>query len=75
MRLDDHLAWHSCFPLQAVDILGEQLEEQALVIQQLGKGMGDRRAVATGVKLMRESVERQRVIAEVGYVEDSFGER
>jgi hypothetical protein len=36
--------------------------------------MGDGRAITTGVELMRESVERQRVIAEVGYVEYIFGE-
>ena len=37
--------------------------------------MGDRRAIATRVELMRESVERQWVVAEVRDVEDGLSER
>ncbi len=36
--------------------------------------MGDGRAVAARIELMREGVKRQRVVAEVGYVEYGFGE-
>lgn len=49
------------------------LEQQALVAQQTDEGVGDGGAVAARVELVGEGVEGFWALAEVGYVEDSFG--
>lgn len=70
--LDDLLTGHAGYTLQAVDVLGEELEEQALVVQQLYKRVRDGRAVVARVEFLSECVEGLGVVAEEGDVEDGF---
>lgn len=73
MRLDDLVVWHARLALQAVDVLREQLEQQALLVQQRYERVCDGRPVVARVQLLRERVEGLWVVAEVGDVEDGFG--
>jgi hypothetical protein len=75
MCLNDLLPWCSSLSFQAIDILREQFQQQPFVVQQLDEGVCYGGTVFTGVKLVSEGVERERILAEVGDVEDSFSER
>jgi hypothetical protein len=45
MRFNDHVVWYSSLALEAIDVLREELEEQALLVQQIYKRVCYRRAV------------------------------
>lgn len=73
MCLNDPIAWDACLALQAVDVLGEELEQEPLLVQQVYERVCDCRAIFAGVQLLREGVEGQRVLSEEGQLEDGLG--
>jgi hypothetical protein len=72
MSLHNHVSRHSRLALQAINILREQLQQQSLFVQQLDERVRYRGPEFARIKLMRECVERFRVVSEVGDIEDGF---
>jgi len=71
--LDDHVARQAGLALEAVDVLGEVLEQEALVVQQPDERVRNGRAVAPRGQLAGQGVEGARVLAEEVDVEDGLG--
>jgi hypothetical protein len=65
VRFNDHLTWNTSLAFQAIDILGEEFQQQASVVQQLDERVRYRRSKFPGVKLVRESVKGERILSEV----------
>ena len=75
VSLDDSLLRNAGGPLEAVDVLGEGFQQDALLVQQPDEAVRDRGLILSGIELVSEGEERQWVLAEEGYVEDGFGVR
>ena len=72
MRLHNHIPRDPCLALQTIDVLREQLQQQSFLVQQIDKRVRDGRPVLPRVQLLRQGIERQRVLPEVIDVEDGF---
>ena len=57
VRLDDLVARDAGFSLEAVDVLGEELQQQPLLVQQVDERMRDGRSVFPWIQLLRKCVE------------------
>jgi hypothetical protein len=73
VRFDDEVRGYAGASLQAVNVLGEELEEQALLREQGDEGVRDGGGELSGVQLLGQDVEWLRVLAEVGDVKDGLG--
>lgn len=69
----DHVTRHASLTLEAVNVLGEQLQEDALLVQQTDERVRDGGAILARVQFLGKSVEGQRIVAEIGNVEDGLG--
>ena len=72
MSLHNQITRHARLPLQTVNILRETLEQQTLVRKQAQEGVRYRRPIPPRVELVRERVERDRVLAEIRNVKDGL---
>ena len=71
--LDDLVGRDAGAALEAVDVLGEEVAEEAAAGEEGDEGVGDGGVEFARVELAREDVEGFGVLAEVGDVEDGFG--
>ena len=72
MGFDDSVVRDAGGALEAVDVLGETLEEEAFVGDEADKGVGEGGVVFARVEFVREGVEGERVGAEEVEFEDGF---
>lgn len=72
MGLDYFVIGHAGSALEAVDVLGEELVEEAFLGEEGDEGVGDGGAEVARVELAGEDVERLRVLAEEGDIEDGL---
>jgi len=75
MGLDDLVAWNARLALQAVDVLREQLQQQALFVQERDKAVCDCGSELSRIEIVGEGVEGEGILSEVGDVEHGFGVR
>lgn len=73
VRFNDDIIWYTGLAFQTVDVLREEPEELALLVQERDKGMRDCRPVPARIQFVCEGVEGERVLAKIGNVEDGFG--
>ena len=73
MRLDDQLGGDAGLALQTVDILGEEVKEEALGCEQSDEDVGDGGVELSGVELLGEHVEGFGPLTKVADVKDGFG--
>ena len=73
--LDNLVGGHAGPSLEAVDVLGEESEEEVLLREQGDEGMRHGGKELAGVKLFGKYIKGLRVPAEVGNVKDSLGVR
>ncbi|KAK5146947.1 Glucosamine-6-phosphate isomerase (Glucosamine-6-phosphate deaminase) (GNPDA) (GlcN6P deaminase) [Rachicladosporium monterosium] len=73
VRFHDLVVRYACFPLQAVYVLREQLQQQAFVVQQPDEGVSDRWSVLARIQLVRQGVERLGVLFEEADIEHCLG--
>lgn len=72
MGLDDLVGGHTGSALQAVDVLSEELVEEALLGEEGDEGVGDGGAELARVELAGEDVEGLGLFAEEGDIEDGL---
>lgn len=75
VRLYQRVARYAGGALERVDILREQTQQQALLVQQSQKVVRRRRSMHAGQQLFRERVERFRILTEVVDFEYRLGRR
>lgn len=73
MSFNNHLAGHTRLALKTVNVLRKQLQQTALVIEQLDERMSNRRPKPTRIKLAGQCIKWLRVLPEEANVEDSLG--
>lgn len=73
MCFDDFFRRYSGSSLKAVDILSKEHLKKTLFGDEGDEGMGDGREEFARIELAGEDVERLRVFAEVGDIEDGLG--
>lgn len=72
MGLDHHVLWKPRLELQTIDVLREELQQQALVMKQFDERVRNRRPVLSWKQLLCQCVERQRILPEVAYIKHSL---
>jgi len=73
MGFNDLVIGDAGLALETVDVLGEELEQQAFFLKQGNEGMCNCWSEFAWVHLLGKRIERLWVSAEVTDVEDSFG--
>lgn len=63
MCFDDQISGNTCLTLKTVDILCEQFEQQAFLVQKVDKRVCDCWPVFPWIELLRKRVERKRILA------------
>jgi len=73
MGLDDQLVRDAGSTLQTVDVLGEQLVQQALLGQEADEDVRDGRVKVARVEVLGENIKRLRIAPKEIELEDSLG--